>query len=118
MKETHQLPEKWVDRIFEMLHEMYGEKWIKQYGIPGDSREKYFRETWRTGLYGLNATEIKKALYICRSCNLESVPTPMQFFHYAKGHVYPSIRPIKKITPEQKAVASQNIFHLKGLLSG
>lgn len=77
------LPMEWVERIFERMECIYKDRWTSLVGNEG--RKSILKTMWSTGLSGLDAHAIKKALSMCESFPHASIPTHIEFYHYAKG---------------------------------
>lgn len=90
----NKLPLEWVDRIFMRLESIYGDKWKEL--LPNEGKKQLYQKIWSTGLSGLKATEIQKALDACRSGDKYYPPTHIEFYHYAKGIKIPTIHEKKK----------------------
>lgn len=91
------IPDEWIELLFARMCDIYGEKWLSYI----DKREYLIKPMWSSALIGLNAKEIKTALEKCR--NLSDIPTPVEFYHYAKNirrpH-YPKVPTYNKGNPE------------------
>lgn len=77
----------WIDRIFERMQGIFGDKWSRCYS--NQRQLSVGKITWASGLYGLNAIEIKSALNLCERLSNQEPPTAVEFYHYAKGIRYP-----------------------------
>jgi hypothetical protein len=78
------LPKDWLDRIFDLMSEFFGDRWDDQF------KDKYMinlhKMLWFNSLYGLSYDKIKHALKVCRelSKNKNSKPpNHIKFYHYA-----------------------------------
>lgn len=105
----------WVKRIFERLSVIYNDRWISSYGNP--KTQDIYLSQWASGLSGLNADEIKKALAMCQAFSYANVPSVVEFYHYAKG-----IREISKPRPSfqdksNKEISKRYIDQIKSNLS-
>lgn len=116
--ENNKISSIWINRIFERMNVIYGDKWIAHIGKP--DRERILKSIWTVALTGCKAHEIKKALTMCEAFSHSGIPTHIEFYHYAKGirepvHVRPPIE--AKGDPEiAKKYLDQikNKLHLKG----
>lgn len=83
---VQKLPMDWTERIFERLKCIFKEKWAETYEKnPG--RKALYLEMWSTGLSGLTAKEIQRALLTFELSASHLPPTVMEFHHCAKGHI-------------------------------
>lgn len=80
---AEKLPDAWVNRIFDRLAAIYTDRWLTSLGHPITKHISLIQ--WSTGLAGLTPDEIKKALAMCQAYSHASVPTVVEFYHYAKG---------------------------------
>jgi len=80
------LPMEWVERIFERMECIYKNRWLEFVG--NENQQLILKTIWSTGLSGLDAIAIKKALSMCESFPHASIPTHIEFYHYAKGIRY------------------------------
>lgn len=78
------MPTEWVERIFERLACIYKERWTSLLG--SDGRKNLLIAQWCTGLAGLSAEQIKRALTNCEFSGEFMPPTVMDFYHLAKGN--------------------------------
>ena len=96
MASIRKLPPEWIDRIFERLQCIYKEKWTSMFGSP--EKERLAKIMWSSGLTGLSAEEIKKALAACECFPHYHPPVWTDFYHYAKGFKTPPRRK-EELTP-------------------
>lgn len=101
-KKIIKLPLDWVERIFDRLYTIYGERWIDFHGNP--KRKDLSLSQWSTGLSGLTPEEIKKALSMCETFPHADIPTVVEFYHYAKG-----IRVITKPKPIEQNLGNKEV---------
>lgn len=114
---ANKLPREWVERIFERLKCTFKEKWTDFYEKhPG--RKDLYLEMWSTGLSGLSAKEIQRALLIFELSDLYSPPTVMEFFHCARGHTTPPRKESSSDFGITSQVAKENIRAIQAGLKG
>lgn len=110
------LSQKWVDRIFVLLEEIYQDKWRSHIGHP--ENVELYKTAWANGLASLTSGEIRQALDTCRFYKNKTVPTVVEFFYYAK-HEY---RPEREGSLLRKRLsdklAKQSIDQMKTTLTG
>lgn len=76
----------WTNRIFERLKIIFKEKWSERYERTPSMKALYLSQ-WSSGLSGLSAPEIKKAITILECFTPPHVPSVIEFYHYAKGNI-------------------------------
>lgn len=108
------LPIAWVKRIFEHLSNIYKERWTEY-------ENRYNRmllcTIWSSALMGVNSDEIKRAIKMCQNYPYSPIPTPIEFYHFAKGIAYPYNLKKIQITPESKTIATAALFKMKHQLN-
>jgi hypothetical protein len=110
------LPMDWVKRIFTRLEEIYGDKWQAVYCL--DKSEIYLTQ-WSTALAGLTADEIKNALAMCQESEGYDLPTPIEFYHYAKGlRVMPKSHKRFSSSSGNPEVAKEYLSKIRNVLRG
>lgn len=77
----NKLPKEWVNKLFYRLKNIYG----MYYSHWFSTHEEVMKESWSSGLYGLNAEEIKKGLDHCHINSNARPPTCVEFYHHCKG---------------------------------
>ncbi len=107
----------WVERIFERLECVYKERWATRYN---DANLKELLVTqWSSGLAGLSPNEISKALTMCERFPYDTIPTVIEFYHYAKGYRRPApIQPPHYLDPEKKERAKGYMNEIRSKLKG
>jgi len=109
------LKREWVERIFERLECVYKERWAVKYNDP-NIRELLVTQ-WSSGLAGLSSTEIRRALTMCELYPYDTIPTVIEFYHYAKGYRQPSkVQPPHYLAPERKQLAQGYMDEIKSKL--
>lgn len=86
------LPLNWTERIFERLKWIFKEKWSDLYERNAVRRGLYLQQ-WSSGLSGLTAIEIQRAISTCELSFIHFPPTVVEFYHYAKKNINPPPRP-------------------------
>lgn len=107
------LPDSWIERIFERLKTIYPDSWENR-----PEKLDLLKITWSSALAGLSADEIKSALSMCAKNPKSPIPSPIEFYHYAKGVAYPYRLQVPERTEANKAVASVNLDKMKSKLRG
>jgi hypothetical protein len=111
------LPMPWVERIFERLECTYKTKWTEIYGKR--NRKDLYLNQWSTGLAGLTALEIQRALTMCECSSNGYPPTVVEFYHLAKGlKILPRNQMDVPITHENREIAKQYLSEIKSKIHG
>jgi hypothetical protein len=82
-RDCSKIPIEWIERIFERMEQIYGDKWISHIGKH--DRQRILKSIWSVALTGCNGHEIKRAIDICEAFPYSGIPTHVEFYHYAKG---------------------------------
>jgi hypothetical protein len=108
------IPKEWIERLFERLEEIYGAKWTRNVG----SRKELLLTLWSHALAGLTGDEIKTAIQMCKDYPYSPIPTPIEFYHYAKKNILPPRvqKPVPR-TAVNMAIAHVAIEKMKDKLS-
>lgn len=80
------LPENWIDKIFELMQEFYGERWKNQFKKPVEI--EIFKTMWFNGLNGLTYDQIRHGLAVSKkyaSSSYSKPPSVVIFYHYCIG---------------------------------
>ena len=77
------IPDAWVDRLFNVMSEIYSDKWNNFYGK--NNKIDTFKRIWKSALHGLSADQIKIGIDVCKERLRYTIPTPVEFYHYCKG---------------------------------
>ncbi len=113
------LPDIWIDRIFERLYEIYKDRWSYYVGTP--AYEDRLKRMWSTGLAGLHADQIRRALFLCANYPYADTPTHIEFYHYAMGSKQLSSKrpPFKeRASPESQMIAGEHLAEIRKKLRG
>ena len=107
-------PLEWIDKIFVLMSEYFGDKWIDR--VTG--RLDIHKLMWQTGLTGLNRDEIKSGLFVSRNLarNNQLPPNVIEFYHYAKGIRKPPKPVPKNEYPINMSLAENSIKEIKQIL--
>jgi hypothetical protein len=111
------LPLPWVERIFERLECAYKTKWTDLLG--NEKRRNIHLVQWSTGLAGLSAQEIQRALTMCECSLRDCPPTVVEFWHIAKG-----LKFLKRaayelpMTEENREIAKHYLSEIKSKIHG
>lgn len=110
------LQKEWVERIFQRLKEIYGQRWIEYCGDV--YRTNLLIILWSNALTGSSPEEIKYAINMCKNNSSSPIPTPIEFYYYGKKEVYPYR--VKKLENNavNKAIAHGAISKMRDGLSG
>lgn len=90
-RETFKCSIQWVDRVFQRLTEIYGEKFTGKFSKP--EYMELEKERWRSGLYGLSGQEVKFVLNLCLNSKIKEPPNVIEFYHYGKQWKQPDPEP-------------------------
>jgi len=86
------LPENWVDKIFELMNKFYGERWQKQFKSAFEI--DLYKTVWFNGLNTLTHAQIKHGLAISKKYSEFSRNKPphiVVFFHFCVGIRVPEV---------------------------
>lgn len=110
------IPTEWIDRIFEILADMFKNRWTD--GQEKPERLQLLKTMWKNGLIGLDKDDIRKGLRICKDIakNDLSPPNVLEFFHYSKGYRFPYIPPKSSTHTRNIELATQHIKQIKAHL--
>lgn len=112
-KKTYKLPPEWIERIFTRFEAIFKDQWRTETSKAW--RLDMMKLQWGGGLYGLTGEEIRKAIQDCT--RLTKIPTPMEFYKYAKSYIPPP--PPKPEKPYcDPAVSKHYINAIKEKLNG
>jgi hypothetical protein len=115
-KTDFRLPIEWIDRIFQRLHAVWGDHYLRLFANPQDL--EFERTRWQGGLHGVTAEEIKNVLSLCQTGKIKSPPNVIEFFHYCKGYkIPPPQKPAPYATPKRE-VGEQYLKLLRDKLHG
>lgn len=113
-----QIPMEWIDRIFEIMNEHFGERWTQSFNFPNDIDR--YKTLWKNGLTGLTKDEIRRGLLLSNRMakNNQLPPHVIEFFHYSKGtRVPPNPPKVIKFHPN-RVLADNSINVMKTNLTG
>ena len=102
------LSSAWTERIFERLKWIFKDRWTKAYE-RSDAQKILFLGQWSTGLSGLTANEIRRAITILECYPHRDIPTVIEFYHYAKGNIKP-MKPKPERFPDHASKETAKIF--------
>ena len=74
---VYRLQDKWIDRIFQRMQEIFGEQWADPTQAPG------LKELWAHALHGLTGEQIRYALEFYDASRPTRPPTQIEFFNCA-----------------------------------
>jgi hypothetical protein len=116
-KKSFSIPMKWVDRIFDIMEEIYKEKWTHWHGA--ENVKGLYKMVWSHGLCGLTTDEIKNTITLLRNSSY-SIQPPLvtDFYNYAKGITKPIHRKYVPDIKVNKELAKQAIAQIKNNLHG
>ena len=80
------LPDNWIDKIFKLLGDFYGDRWSKQF--TSDLRLELYKTMWFNGLRGLSYDQLRHGLAVCKKYSVSSYAKPpnvILFYHYCIG---------------------------------
>lgn len=84
--ETPEIPQEWIDKLFNCMESFYGEKWT--IGLNEPYKIARYKTIWRSGLRGLTYDEIKQELvrqkHIASEIPMALPPHVLEFYRYAK----------------------------------
>lgn len=116
-KRDFRLPIEWVDRIFQRLHEKWGDHYLKLFLHPEDL--EFERTRWQSGLFGVTADEIRHVLIMCNNDLIHSPPNVIEFYHYCKGYKIPiRQKPVSYLSPPTKEIAEKYLKLIRDKLHG
>lgn len=72
--QSHQLPDTWVEKLFQKMEDRYGDLWATRYGSFPRARVK---QTWAEDLGDLTGEEVARGVAACRSAKFP--PTLPEF---------------------------------------
>lgn len=118
MEKFTKLPEQWVKRLFDVLSDIYKERWNEIYSNP--NKNSLYLDQWSTALSGLTPEEIKLGIYYCRNRPHSDVPNCIQFYHYCKGIRYPDFVKAENYgwKSSKSSVAKNYLSKIKSNLEG
>lgn len=116
-KKDFRLPLEWVDRIFQRLHEKWGDHYLRLFLNPQDL--DFERTRWQTGLYGVTSNEIRHVLLMCKNDLIKSPPNVIEFYHYCKGYkIGVRQKPVSYVSPPTKEIAEKYLKLIRDKLNG
>ncbi len=80
-----QLPENWIEKIFDLLQEFYGERWASIF--RNDLDIVLTKKMWFNGLNGLSYKEIKHGLAVAKKYSSNKFCNPpnlIKFYYFSK----------------------------------
>lgn len=111
------VPMNWIDRIFDIMSELYKEKWDNWQGA--EKTKSMYKTIWSHGLHGLTPDEIKNAILILRNAHyIKAPPLATEFFDYAKGKQKLEFRPYEPPLKINTELARRSIDQIKSMLRG
>lgn len=80
-----ELPENWIDKLFDLLKQYYGDRWSKQFN--SDFQIDLVKTIWKNGLGGLSYDQIRHGLAVSKKYAYSSIkpPTVVLFYHFCIG---------------------------------
>lgn len=92
-----ELPENWIDKLFDAMHFIYGHKWSLKLGNP--RTVELHKTIWFNSLSGVSYAEIKNGLVLCKrlaKIDVYGLPSNIQFYHYCKNIPYPNLHVLRR----------------------
>lgn len=81
-----QIPDNWIDKIFELLSLYYGDRWNKQF--KNKLEIDLYKTVWFNGLNGLSYEQLRHGLAVCKKYSSSyhaKPPSVVTFFHFCIG---------------------------------
>ena len=72
--QSHQLPDSWIEKLFQKMEDRYGDLWATRYGLFPRDRVK---QTWAEDLGDLSGEEVARGVAACRTAKFP--PTLPEF---------------------------------------